>query len=487
MAGVPNVMQTARSGMMASKAAIATTGHNIANANTEGYSRQRVLTEAQVPPFTAGDRRHIGMGVNVSRVERINDEYLNKQIQHSAREMSHFEEKSMALQQLEDVFNEMNGDGLNRLVAQFFNEFRKLSNDPNSEAVRQSVREATQSMVNDFRRIRKEVVNIQKHLDARITGYLTEINSLTKDLTELNLKIKATGISGNTPPDLLDQRDEVLKKLAGYANLSIHPDNSGMMNIDMYGIGPLVTGAVRETLTAGRTPEETKLERNIANIDDDRTVRKTDGLLDIMSTGSGVPITHLIKGGKLGAIVELRDKVMTDALARMDEFAFTLAQSVNEIHRQGFDRYGNQGVEFFRLPMSKERAAEFIDLSDAVRSDVNFIATAAQPDSPGDNRIAMSIANLQNLKILGNGNVSFDDWYNSIVSDVGVIGSKNRSSLNQQKNIQTQLSKMRDQIAGVSIDEETANLLQFQHTFDASAKVIQVADEMLKTILELKR
>lgn len=488
MGGVPNVMHTGRSGMMASKAAIATTGHNIANANTEGYSRQRVHTEAQVPPFKAGDKRHIGMGVNISRVDRVNDEYLNRQIQNTSRELAHFEEKGLALQQLEDVFNEMNGDGLNRLIAQFFNEFRKLANDPNSEAVRQSVKEATQAMVNDFRRIRKEVVETQRHLDARIAGYVAEMNSLTKDIAELNTKIKAAGINDNCPPDLLDQRDEALKKLASYMDLSIHADESGMFNVDIKGVGPLITGAIRETLSVGRTPHGEKIERNLANIDDSITVEKADNLLDVRSTGSAQgAITHSLKGGKIGALIELRDKTMTTALDRLDELAHTISLGVNEIHRQGFDRYGNQGVSFFRNLSAKHRAAEYLDLSDEIKTDANFIATAAQPDAPGDNRIAMSIANLQNLKVMGNGNVSFDDWYNSIVSDVGVLAAKNKSSLSQQKNIQTQLSKMRDQISGVSIDEETANLLQYQHTFDAAAKVIQIADEMLATVLELRR
>src|SRR5262249_61761316 len=105
----------------------------------------------------------------------------------------------------------------------------------------------------------------------------------------------------------------------------------------------------------------------------------------------------------------------------------------------------------------------------------------------GDNRIAIAISGLQGQKLMNDGKTTFDDFYNSIVSDVGVAGAKAKSGINQHKDIMNQLTKMRDQIAGVSIDEETTNLMQFQHTYDASAKVIQVADEMLRTVLELKR
>ena len=105
----------------------------------------------------------------------------------------------------------------------------------------------------------------------------------------------------------------------------------------------------------------------------------------------------------------------------------------------------------------------------------------------GDNRIAIALSGIQGLRVMNNGKTTMDDWYNSIVSDVGVLKSRNQSDMNQQKSINTQLGKMRDQLSGVSIDEETTNLLQFQHAFDASAKVIQVADEMLDTVLNLRR
>ena len=128
-----------------------------------------------------------------------------------------------------------------------------------------------------------------------------------------------------------------------------------------------------------------------------------------------------------------------------------------------------------------------MDLSDEVRQSVNNIATAAAPDSPGDNRVAIAISGLQGMRILNQGKATADDFFNSIVSDVGVVTGRNRSAMNQQRDIQNQLQKMREQVSGVSIDEETANLMQFQHSFDASAKVIAIADEMLKTVLDLKR
>ncbi|OFZ04382.1 MAG: flagellar hook-associated protein FlgK [Bdellovibrionales bacterium GWC1_52_8] len=467
-------MHTGRSGMMASKAAIATTGHNISNANTEGFSRQRVETSNLTPQGSSGSHALVGSGTQISRVDRVNDEYVEKQIRSGAREMATMEERDMALRQSEDIFNEMNGDGLNRLISRFFNEFRKLSNEPDNEAVRQSVRESSSAMVNDFKRLRREVDEVRRNIDSRLEGYAKEVNSLVDEVRDLNIKIKAMEVGGAPPNDLLDKRDLALKKLGTYMELTTHKDGQGGYVVDIKGVGPLVVGGQTEKFSVFRSPA-----------DEDG---KPEGAMELRTSASASSnITHRIKTGKFGALLDVRDNTLSTILDRLDDLAYAVTNSVNGIHEQGFTRFGSQGVSFFRNLNAKERAAEFMDLSDEIKASVNNIAAAAEQDAPGDNRVAIAISGIQSAKILSQGKSTMDDFYNSIVSDIGVATARNRSGMNQQRDVNTQLNKIRDQISGVSIDEETANLMQFQHMFDASAKVIQVADEMLKTVLELKR
>ena len=470
-----NVFQSGKSGMTTAKAGIATAGHNISNANTEGFSRQRIKSEAEVSKQIMGQGGpYVGEGTRLSKVERINDQYLEKQLRDGGRDLAHHEEKQVFLNQIEDVFNEMNGDGLNRLITRYFNDFRKLSNEPTSEAIRQSVRESSQAMVNDFNRIRNEVETVRGHIDTRIDGNMKELNALAEQVKVLNVKISQASIQGNDANDLEDRRDSMIKKMATFVDLTTNKDNNNMVNIEVRGVGPLVTGPTAQAYHLGRSP---------ASVDG-----SPENSLQVSRSPFGSEyITSQFQSGKIGALVETRDKAISTVLDRLDQLAFSVTQSVNEIHQKGFTSDGQTGLNFFNPLDVVTGAASKIALSNHVKNSTGNIATALQPEAPGDNRNALAIANLQNAHFMSNGQTTMDDFYNSIVSDIGVASARNNEALGQTKSILTQLEKVREQVSGVSIDEETTNLMQFQHAFDASARVIKVADEMLEAVINLRR
>ncbi len=470
---IPNIALIGYSGMASAKAGMSTTGHNIANATTEGFSRQRVITEAATPSSSSYGKNFFGTGSTITRVERVNDEFLEKQIRNAQRDLSHFEEKDLALTQVEEVFNEMGGEGLNRSISKFFNEFRRLEQEPNNTALRNSIREVSQSMINDFHRIRKEVTEIRDHIDSRIEASVDEVNTLVEQVRDLNEKIRMAEVTGTSANDFQDKRDLSLKKLGSYLEITAYKNKNQSLNVDIKGVGPLVTGPLCEKLQTVRSGADQE--------------GKAEGTLDLITSGSAHGgITHHIKEGKLGALLETRDQVITGVLSQLDQLAFGITEAVNEIHIQGYTGRGDNSVLFFG-PVEENRAAELICLSDDILESADNIAAAAEPDAPGDSRIAVAIAKLQGQKIVDSGSKTADECFNTLVSNVGMNASHNKFTMNREKDIVTQLGRMREQISGVSIDEETSHLLEFQHAFDASAKVIQVADEMLKTILALKR
>ncbi|RZA03989.1 MAG: flagellar hook-associated protein FlgK, partial [Proteobacteria bacterium] len=254
MAGSVNMLNIGKSGLMISKQSMTTTGHNISNVNTEGYSRQNVDQTAG-PTITNG-RLSFGTGAWAKSVSRVSDEYLDRRIQAESKNMANVEEKDIYLQQTEQIFNESNNDGLNQLSAKFFNEFRKLSTDTSSSAIRASVREASVQLTGDIRRMDRELKEVAKNIDTRIEGYVREVNSLAKEVRDLNLDIEKAELGGGQAPDLYDKRDLALKKLGSMAEISTNRDKNGRITVNMQGHAALVVGENLNPLEVLRTPPD---------------------------------------------------------------------------------------------------------------------------------------------------------------------------------------------------------------------------------------
>lgn len=468
-----NLFNIAKSGMFANRSALATTGHNIANVNTEGYSRQRVEQTPNEPVGIGG--LNLGTGVKVSQIRRINDEYLTRQIQNESKFLGQYEEKGIALGQAENIFNEITSDGMNRLIVKFFNEFRKLGNEPESEALRATVRESAHQIVGDFHRISRGIRDIQKNIDRRMVSDVREANELVERIGHLNLMIRKYEMNSGESPDMRDERDLAVQKLATLLDVSVATNETGELTISVAGVGPLVSGSLVNKLY---------LETRKA----DPESGTPEGSYDVKLENLVQPtITHRLKNGKFAGLIEARDTILGQTLQKIDQLAYGLATKVNEIHAQGYTLNNTTGIDFFKNPETLHDAAERLSLSDAVREDSNNIATALIPDAPGDNRLVQLIAGLQHEKTLNGGLSTFDDYYNSTVSSLATLSQSNRHSLEQQQHTLGQLSKLREEISGVSLDEETANLIQYQHAFDASAKVIKAANDMLDEVLNIKR
>lgn len=473
MPGISNLFNTGKSGLFANRASLATTGHNIANVNTEGYSRERV-EQASANPIQLGNTIY-GTGVKVAQIHRINDEFLTHQIANETKIVGQHEEKEMALAQAETVFSEINGDGMNRLMAKFFNEFRKLGNEPESEALRATVRESAHQLVGDFHRVSRNLNDIQKNIDIRIEANVRNANELVLRIAKLNDEIKTLELNGGEASDLRDARDVAIKKLSGIADVSVSTNERGELTVALAGCGPLVSGALFNKIM-------TKSSKA------DPATGRPENSLKVFVDNIGSPdVTDKLHNGRLGGLVEARDALIGTAANRINELAYAFANKINEIHKLGYSLNGATGVNFFKTPTSLLDAAETMSLSDEVMSDANYIATALQPDSPGDNRLVQFIAKVQHVRFMSGGTATFDDHFNATVADLATVSQKTKQVLEHQTHILGQLEKFRESVAGVSLDEETTNLVQFQHAFDASAKVIKVADEMLDTILNLRR
>lgn len=469
MSKISAMMDVGKRSLMNSQTALQTVGHNIANKSTEGYSRQRVELMTN-EPANSGNLR-IGMGARAGVITRVNNPWLEKQIQRESTNMGFADSRADALSRVEQVYNEQTNKGLNQYMNGFFNAFRELSNNPESLASRTMVREAGESMTKEFGRVVTQLKDVQEDLDGQMLTLTEEINQMTKEVAQLNEKIQVVEVQGIPANDERDRRDLLLKKLGDKIDITWAEGSDGHISVTAGRTAILVSGTTANELKAARTDDRDRVE------------------IFFQSAENGTPtnITNQIRGGRMGGALEVRDQVIEEFLTSIDNVAFTMVKEVNKAHIEGFDRYGKQGVLFFEMPEQAKGAASMLAVNRTIYNDVGRIAAGAEPNAPGDNAVANVIASLQNRQLMDGNSSTFDDYYNTQVGQIGTVTQRAVKSQESQKNVLSQLQNIRESISGVSLDEETTKMIEFQKAYDASARIIRTADEMFDTVLNLKR
>jgi flagellar hook-associated protein 1 FlgK len=467
MGKIHSMMDIGKRTMMNSQSALQTVAHNIANKTTEGYSRQRV-DQTTAPPVADG-RLQLGMGSRAAQVSRVNNPFLDKQLQMETGVMGFHDAQANTMGKVEQIFNEQSNKGLNQYMSDFFNAFRELSNNPESNTTRVVVREAASALANDFHRVDSQLERVQKEIDMEVRQNVGEINKMTSEVANLNQKIAEVEIQGVPANDARDRRDVLIKHLHEKIDIRVAEGDNGMLSISTAGNALLVSGLDSTTLTVQAHP-----------------VTKRDQIYYVPSTSAKpFDITDRIKGGHLGGDLDIRDKLVPDLKEQMNQLAEAFANEVNAAHVRGFDRSGRQGGLMFEFAGGDQGSAAGIKLNDNLSNDVSRIAAAGKPGAAGDNTVANVISMLQFKQNMDG--ATMDDFYTSQVGRVGVVANRAVKAQEAQKNILEQVNTLRESVSGVSLDEEATKMIEFQKAFDASARVIRTADEMFDTVLNLKR
>jgi flagellar hook-associated protein 1 len=474
MARIWSMMDIGKRSMANSQTSLQTVAHNIANKNTEGFSRQRVDIVAN-EPIGEGKLR-IGSGARAGRVTRTNNEYLEKQIEREGTQMGFVDGRADLMGRVEQVYNEQQNKGLNQYMGSFFNSFRELSNNPESIATRTLVKESGDFLAKNFNHVTKQLGEIQADADFRISAKVGEVNQLTKEIAQLNTRIAGVEVTGAPANDERDRRDKLVKDLGNKVNIRYGESKSGELTITAGNTAILVSGSTACSLDVASTGKR---------------VDKKEGNFDIFykanPDSTPVNVTKQFTGGELGGYLQVRDDIINKSIGQIDELAYHVATEVNKAHVEGFDRYNKAGQLFFEQPLGVEGAAGNLAVAKAVKEDVGRIAAAATPDAPGDNRVANVVSALEYQQVLNDNTSTFDDYYNGVVGKIGVETERANNDQSSQKDVMAQLKNIRESISGVSLDEETTKMIEFQKGFDASARLIKTADEMMDTVLNLKR
>lgn len=368
--GISSILNIAKSGIFASQTALSTISHNVANVDTEGYSRQEAVLETATPvPSGLGLS---GNGVTVSQIKSYNDKFLEKRIIDKNSDLQYQQTISNAFQEIESVLSEDNSS-LSDYMTSFYNAWSELSADPTSESARTSLYSAGDNLSRTIRNIYQELKNMQIEANNNVEQTIDDINGLTARIADLNQKIFTSESGSGTANDYVDERTELLKELAGKLDIQTVQNDDGQVTVMTSSGKLLLDGAQFYNLRA--------------TIDEGASFY---GISREGPTGDLFDITGDINGGSLKGHLDIRDTYIPEFMQDMDEMAQGLIENVNYFHSQGTNLNGNTNITFFEE--LEGNYAKDIDLSDAVKSSVRNIA--AGTSTGGNNDIALKIASL---------------------------------------------------------------------------------------------
>jgi flagellar hook-associated protein 1 FlgK len=436
-------MSSAMNSLIANQLALSVASNNISNAQTPGYSRERV----DLTPSAAAGADGVGDGVAVLGVEALRDQLTTSRLNQETSARSAQDTLQQTLQDIQGSFNDTNGTGMMSELSAFFNSFQTLSTDPTSMTNRQGVKQAALALVDAFHSQVSNLQNQQSSANQAIATDVDKINALTSQIAGLTQQIQQLESGGQQENALRDQRAQVVQQLSQIVDVR-EVQSNGTYELNLASGPALVLNGSAEALTAQPG---------------------SGGSYAVLSGNQD--ITSQIGSGDLGAQLQLRDQMIPGYLNQLDQLAYQITQQVNGIHSGAYTLDGNTGINFFAPLSSASGAANAIALSSDVASSTRNIA-ASQDGTGGDNSAAIAI-----------GNLSVTDQYGALVYNVGKDAANAQTGFHEHDALVTQLTNRQQSLSGVSIDEETTNILQFQRSFQASAKLIATVDSMMQTAL----
>jgi flagellar hook-associated protein 1 len=435
-------LETNLRGLLAQQQALDVTSHNIANASTTGYSRQTAVLEAS-PAYTmpgvssspAGPGQ-IGTGVDVASYQRIRDAFLDVQYRAQSMLQGQAQANQNGLQQVQLAFNEPTDSGISTLLSNYWGAWQNLSNNPEDMGTRQALAQSADSLADGFTSLSSQLSTMQSQTAQNVSDTLTQVNSYGSQIAQLNITIAKSEVAGDTPNDLLDQRDNLLDELSAIGNVSTTNGANGSISVS-FGGASLVTDGTSSTLA------ESDL------------------------TG--------LSSGQLQGLITLRDTTIPGYQSQLNTIASALISNTNAQSAAGYDLNGNAGGAFFT-----GTDATNIAVNPALISNPALIA-ASSTGEVGDSGNALAIADMQNTPVIGSSTI--DAAYTQLVTQVGSDVQQANNQVSTTTALVNALQNQRQSVSGVNLDEEMTNLITYQRGYQASARALSAMDDMLDQLI----
>ncbi|GMB09135.1 flagellar hook-associated protein FlgK [Thermolongibacillus altinsuensis] len=502
-------LETARRGMFTQQTALETTGHNIANANTPGYSRQRVnFVQTEPYPAPAMNRPQIpgqmGTGVKAGTIERVREKFLDLQYREENNELGYWAAKAEALAKMEEIMNEPSEEGLSKTLDRFWQSLQDLAANPHDAGARSVVRQRGLAVAETFNYLFDSLKAIQSDFQKQIDVTINQINSIARQINNINKQIGDIEPHGYLPNDLYDERDRLLDELSHLVKIDIDVVNSGTKVSQGGNTLDIAEGKFTVYLLDANGNRLNPPLVDASNYTTN-TLSVTYGgangavsqfeLTDPLGVVTPYSYNAFQVNGKLKGLVDsygydnggVDNGVFPDMIRDLDAMAQALVQYFNQVHRQGFDLDGDTNNDFFTYAAGK------MGLDPLITTSLNNIS-AGLTNSVGDGNNAFELGRVlkdsqvsvggvpTNIMIAGN-NTDISSFYEGMIGRMAVDAQEAERIKGNRETLRQSVEERRQSVSGVSLDEEMGNMIQFQHAYNASARMITAIDEMLDRII----
>lgn len=457
MAGLLDSLSMAARALDAQRFGLDVAGQNIANVNTPGYSRRNALF-ASVPGY---DRWSAGSGVEIQGLRASRDMRLEQRLQQERPAEQREAAVAEVLAIVETALGKP-GESIDASMNELFDAFGRLAADPTSAVERQQVVLQGSALAEAFRDMVDRLSMARRDANAGIRSGVDEINRQLERIAEINASLGKIDPNSSESQTLRDHLGEAVKAVSSLVDIDTIARPDGGIDISFGNGRPLVIGENAYLLETAVVPP--------------------DGMTAVIS--EGLTVTPEITGGRIGGLLHARDVLIPGYVARLDELAYNVATQVNTVHRAGYSLTGATNINFFAPPAAVAGAASSLAVDPAILASPSAVAAADGPGAPGNNGTARQLANLRDVRGMSGGTATFGDAWSDFIYRVG---ADSRSALDEQRSraeIVQQVELLREQVSGISLDEEATMMMKFQRAYEANARFFQAIDQTLDTLMQ---
>ena len=456
MPGLFGTLAATSQALSAQSYALDVTGQNIANVNTPGYTRRRVLlsSTAAADPFTQG------AGVQVDGVQGVRDRLLERRLQMEQPAAAREGAVADSLGVVEVAIGQP-GKSIDAQMDAFFTSASQLASDPSAAPARQGFVLAGQNLASSFRDMYSRLTDASQAADTQVRGAVSQVNALATQLATINGQLAQTPANGTQSLSLQDHQKALLDSLTKLIDVSTVERADGGVDISVGSGRPLVVGIDTVALGTAQQPPTGH----------------------VAITSQGIDVTSEITGGALAGYLQVRDSFVPDYQTKLDALAAQVQTSVNAIHTAGFDNSGNAGIAFFTTDPHLSAAAS-ISVNAAIVSDTSLVA-ASGVKAAGDNQAARDMAALRDARVMDGGRATFGDMWGQLTYTVGNDTQVAKNEQTSRQAIVTQVQSLADSVSGVSMDEEAMSMLKYQRAYQANAQFFTAVNNTITTLLAM--